>query len=193
MSFTSKILIGLAAGVATGIFLGEYAAALQPIAEAFVKLLQMTVLPYVTLSIVTSLGSYGGEARIMGIREARDRVARGDGLGFASVPIAFPGQTACYSARRARRRARSIGLHSSRNRSTRWQQRRNRGGVFSVMSSRVIEYREGGPLEVLKRQRGGLPGDARDSSADAYGFRDCGIRGRDPGTSSSTEQIYIVT
>ena len=56
MSFSARILTGLAAGIALGIFLGDRAAALRWAAEGFVKLLQMTVLPYVTLSIVVSLG-----------------------------------------------------------------------------------------------------------------------------------------
>ena len=57
MTFTRKILIGLGAGIAVGLFFGESANVLKWAADGFVKLLQMTVLPYVTLSIVTSLGS----------------------------------------------------------------------------------------------------------------------------------------
>src|SRR5918993_1236663 len=93
MSFTSKILIGLGAGVATGVFLGEHASAFQWVADAFVKLLQMTVLPYVTLSIVTSLGSLtAAEARIMGIRAGAVIASLwAIGLGFAFlIPLAFP-------------------------------------------------------------------------------------------------------
>jgi Na+/H+-dicarboxylate symporter/ABC-type amino acid transport substrate-binding protein len=56
-SFTTKVLIGLGAGVAVGLFLGEHAAMLKWAADGFVKLLQMTVLPYVTVSIIGSLGS----------------------------------------------------------------------------------------------------------------------------------------
>jgi Na+/H+-dicarboxylate symporter/ABC-type amino acid transport substrate-binding protein len=56
MSFSNRILIGLALGVAAGLFLGERAAAVKWAADGFVKLLQMTVLPYVTVSIVSSLG-----------------------------------------------------------------------------------------------------------------------------------------
>ena len=93
MSFTSKILIGLGAGVAVGLLLGEYAAPMQWVADAFVKLLQMTVLPYVTLSIVTSLGSLSaGQARIMGLRAGAVLVTLwAIGLGFAFlIPLAFP-------------------------------------------------------------------------------------------------------
>ena len=69
MSFSNRILVGLAAGVLLGLFLGERAAALKWAADGFVKLLQMTVLPYVTVSIVGSLGKLRYEdARVLGIR-----------------------------------------------------------------------------------------------------------------------------
>ena len=69
MTFTRKILVGLGAGVAVGLFFGESASVLKWVADGFVKLLQMTVLPYVTLSIVTSLGSLSYEqARTLGMR-----------------------------------------------------------------------------------------------------------------------------
>ena len=57
MSFWYKVLLGLGLGVATGLFLGEAVAPLAVPANVFVRLLQMTVLPYVTLSITASLGS----------------------------------------------------------------------------------------------------------------------------------------
>ena len=57
MSFSKRILIGLGAGVAVGVFLGERAAALEWLADGFVKLLQMTVLPQMTVSIVGGLGT----------------------------------------------------------------------------------------------------------------------------------------
>ena len=57
MSFSYKVLLGLGLGVATGLFLGEAVAPLAVPANVFVRLLQMTVLPYVTLSITASLGS----------------------------------------------------------------------------------------------------------------------------------------
>jgi len=93
MSFTRKILIGLGAGVVTGLFLGEYAAGLKWAADAFVKLLQMTVLPYVTLSIVTSLGTLtAAQARILGVRAGAVLATLwAIGLGFAFlIPLAFP-------------------------------------------------------------------------------------------------------
>jgi Na+/H+-dicarboxylate symporter/ABC-type amino acid transport substrate-binding protein len=69
MTFTRKILVGLLAGIAVGLFFGESASVLKVLADGFVKLLQMTVLPYVTISIVTSLGSLSyQQARTLGLR-----------------------------------------------------------------------------------------------------------------------------
>lgn len=56
MSFTAKILIGLFLGLATGLFLGEIAAPLSVGGEIYIGLLQMTVLPYIVVSLVANLG-----------------------------------------------------------------------------------------------------------------------------------------
>ena len=69
MSFSKKILVGLLTGIATGIVLGDYVAPLSFVAEGFVRLLQMTVLPYVTVSIVLSVGSLDVvQAKRLGLR-----------------------------------------------------------------------------------------------------------------------------
>jgi Na+/H+-dicarboxylate symporter/ABC-type amino acid transport substrate-binding protein len=69
MSFSRKILVGLAAGIAAGLLLGEVVAPLRILADGFVRLLQMTVLPYVTISIISSLGSLDlARARALGVR-----------------------------------------------------------------------------------------------------------------------------
>ena len=68
-SLSSRILVGLVAGIAHGLFIGERAAALQVFADAYIKLLQMTVLPYVTVSIITGLGTLSYEqAKSLGLR-----------------------------------------------------------------------------------------------------------------------------
>ena len=56
MSLATKILLGLFLGIATGLFLGEPAGALGVVGDAFIKLLQMTVLPYVVASLSAGLG-----------------------------------------------------------------------------------------------------------------------------------------
>ena len=66
LTFTRQILLALTLGIATGLFLGELVSPLTIVAEGFVKLLQMTVLPYVTVSIASSLGrlSYADASRL---------------------------------------------------------------------------------------------------------------------------------
>jgi Na+/H+-dicarboxylate symporter len=93
MSFSNRILIGLGAGVVVGLFLGEHAAALKWAADGFVKLLQMTVLPYVTVSIVSSLGRLRyDEARTLGLKAGLVLVGLwGLSLLFTFlIPLAFP-------------------------------------------------------------------------------------------------------
>jgi len=93
MSFSSKILVGLASGVLVGLFLGERADLFRIAADGFVKLLQMTVLPYVTISIVSSLGrlSYD-QAKALGVRAGMVLLGLWlVALVFAFVsPLAFP-------------------------------------------------------------------------------------------------------
>jgi Na+/H+-dicarboxylate symporter len=62
MTFSRKILLGLVLGVATGIFLGDRAAPFRLLADGFVRLLQMTVLPYVTVSLIAGIGSLDAAA-----------------------------------------------------------------------------------------------------------------------------------
>ena len=57
---SAKIAAGLILGIAFGLFVGERATVLQVIADGYIKLLQMTVLPYVTVSIVGGLGALNG-------------------------------------------------------------------------------------------------------------------------------------
>jgi Na+/H+-dicarboxylate symporter/ABC-type amino acid transport substrate-binding protein len=93
MTFSRKILAGLGLGILTGLFFGERAAVLKWAADGFVKLLQMMVLPYITVSIIASLGSLRpSELRTLGLRAAA--VIGGlwlVALSFAFlVPLTFP-------------------------------------------------------------------------------------------------------
>lgn len=93
MTFSTQIVVGLAAGIATGLFLGEHATALEWMADGFVRLLQMTVLPYVVVSIVSSLGSLKyDDARRLGMRGGAVLVGLWIvALFFAClIPFAFP-------------------------------------------------------------------------------------------------------
>jgi Na+/H+-dicarboxylate symporter/ABC-type amino acid transport substrate-binding protein len=69
LDLSAKVLIGLTSGVALGLLIGERAAALQICADAYIKLLQMSVLPYVTMSLVGGLGALSlDEAKRLGVR-----------------------------------------------------------------------------------------------------------------------------
>ena len=55
--------------MAVGLFFGESVSGLQVVADAYVRLLQMTVLPYVTGSIIAGLGGlHPAQARALGFR-----------------------------------------------------------------------------------------------------------------------------
>ena len=56
LSLGTRILIGILCGIAVGVFLGEESSPLQVLGDVYVGLLQMTVLPYVTVSLVTKIG-----------------------------------------------------------------------------------------------------------------------------------------
>lgn len=73
LSLSARILTGLALGVFTGLFLGEPAAILQPVADIYIRLMQMTVLPYLVTSLVIAFGQ-------MSIPEARRLALRGGSL-----------------------------------------------------------------------------------------------------------------
>lgn len=93
MSSSKRILVGVLAGIAVGLFLGERAAPLDFFATAFVKLLQVTVLPYMTVSIVLNLGRLDyAQARTMGLKSGAVLLGFwAIGIGFAFLfPLAFP-------------------------------------------------------------------------------------------------------
>ena len=68
-SLTAQITVGIVCGISLGLIAGERTAALEAVADAYIKLLQMTVLPYATVSIVGGLGALDvAQARTLGKR-----------------------------------------------------------------------------------------------------------------------------
>ncbi len=55
-TLSTLILIGVLAGIACGVFFGEYCGFLAIIGDGFIKLLQMTILPYIVVSLISALG-----------------------------------------------------------------------------------------------------------------------------------------
>lgn len=72
-SLARQIIIGLCLGIGLGIFFGEYCSPLQVLGDAYVGLLQMTVLPYLVLSLIGKL--------------ARLDVIQARKLGFAALGV----------------------------------------------------------------------------------------------------------
>jgi len=92
-SSTRRILIGLGLGLLVGLVLGERAVILRFAADGYLRLLQMTVLPYVMVSLVSGIGSLDpGRARLLFMRVgALTLVLWGLALGAVFlVPLTFP-------------------------------------------------------------------------------------------------------
>jgi len=69
LSLSAQILVGLAIGILTGLFIGDSAEALQPLADIYIRLMQMTVLPYLITALVIAIGQLeAGEARRLALR-----------------------------------------------------------------------------------------------------------------------------
>ncbi|MDJ0951592.1 MAG: cation:dicarboxylase symporter family transporter [Alphaproteobacteria bacterium] len=56
MSLASQVLLALVLGVVVGLFFGELVAPLKLVGQAFVRLLQVTVIPYIVVALITGLG-----------------------------------------------------------------------------------------------------------------------------------------
>ena len=56
LDMPGKIMIGLGLGILLGLFLGELAAPMKIAGDAFIGLLQMTVLPYIVLALIGGIG-----------------------------------------------------------------------------------------------------------------------------------------
>ena len=56
MSDATRVLLGLGLGILTGVFFGEAVGFLKSGGDAFIALLQITVLPYILVALITSIG-----------------------------------------------------------------------------------------------------------------------------------------
>ena len=89
MSFSTKIYVGLASGITLGVFFGESMVFMHYPAEAFIELLHMTVLPYVTVSLIVGIGSLDYKHAVLMVRRvgavlvALD-IGAGDGVPHAA-------------------------------------------------------------------------------------------------------------
>jgi Na+/H+-dicarboxylate symporter len=61
VSLATQVLVGFLLGVASGVFFGELIAPVGVAGAAFIRVLQMTVLPYVVVSLILGLGALSTE------------------------------------------------------------------------------------------------------------------------------------
>ncbi len=73
MGLSARIFIGLGLGICTGIFFGEMVAGLKIVGDVFIKLLQITVLPYIVVSLIAGFGR-------MEMKQARSLALRGSAV-----------------------------------------------------------------------------------------------------------------
>ena len=92
-SLSTNILIGMFLGIACGIFFGEKVAFLQVIGDGFIKLLQMTILPYIVVSLILGLGGLTFEEAKLMAKKAGLLLLLFWAIAFAMiflVPLSFP-------------------------------------------------------------------------------------------------------
>lgn len=93
LSLATQVVIAFALGLVAGIFFGELAAPLKGVGKAFILLLQMTVLPYIILSLITGLGHLNyQEVKSLGLKVG-SLLLLSWGLAFAAMlvmPLAYP-------------------------------------------------------------------------------------------------------
>jgi Na+/H+-dicarboxylate symporter len=93
ITLSTAILIGLVLGVVCGIFFGEYAAALSFIGDAFIRLLQMSILPFIVVSLIAGIGRLSlSEAKLLS-KIAVGLILLYWGIAFLvifAMPLAFP-------------------------------------------------------------------------------------------------------
>lgn len=93
LSLSTSILIGVVLGVVCGIFFGDYCASLQIFGDAFIKLLQMTILPYIIVSLILGIGGLTyDQAKLLAVK-AGALLLLFWAISFAIVlliPLSFP-------------------------------------------------------------------------------------------------------
>ena len=93
MAMSTIVLLSFAIGIACGLIFGETVAWMSVVGDAFIKLLQMTVIPYIIVSLISSLGSLSyNQAKSLGINVGKLMLVIW-GLGLVamySIKITFP-------------------------------------------------------------------------------------------------------
>ena len=93
LSLSAQIMIAMGLGILAGVFFGDYCGFLEIFGEAFIKLLQMTILPYITISMILGIGSLTSEQAKLMAKKAGMLMLIFWGLSFVMVlllPLSFP-------------------------------------------------------------------------------------------------------
>jgi Na+/H+-dicarboxylate symporter len=93
LSLSARIMIAMVLGVVVGVFFGDYCKFLEIFGDAFIKLLQMTILPYITVSMILGIGSLTSEQAKLLAKKAGLLLLIFWGLSFVMVlllPLSFP-------------------------------------------------------------------------------------------------------
>ena len=93
ISLSTKVLIGVVFGVGTGLFFGDLVSWMSVVGDVFIGLLQMTVLPYIMISLIVNIGRLSMENGKKLIRYGLIFLGLLLGIGLLGLfvfPMAFP-------------------------------------------------------------------------------------------------------
>ncbi len=75
LGLSELVLIGLALGIAVGVFFGEMVGWIKIVGDVFITLLQVTVIPFISVSLITGLRGAEIRQSQTACPERRDRFA----------------------------------------------------------------------------------------------------------------------
>lgn len=93
MGLSSKIILGLVCGVLIGLFLGERAAPIGVAGDIFIGLMQMTILPYILVSLIANIGrlSIAESLRLLRVGGGLLLIFLAMGIvALVVIPLSFP-------------------------------------------------------------------------------------------------------
>ena len=93
ISLSAKILLGMGLGICTGIFFGEATQPISVIGQVFIQLLQMSVLPFLMVSLMSGLGNLTFQEAISLGKKAGGILLILWGIALtvvAALPLTFP-------------------------------------------------------------------------------------------------------
>ena len=93
LNLSTAILLGMVLGILAGVFFGELVGFLDVIGNAFIRLLQMTILPYILASLILGIGGLTFEKARLLAAKAGVLLLLTWAIAFAFIllmPLGFP-------------------------------------------------------------------------------------------------------